>query len=88
VGFAFADLQAGVPVSSIVRFIPGNTVEVLISAIGLRYCFDGLPRLNSLRALTRYAFFAVVLAPFTGAFFNAHGIARNYWTGWKVVFFV
>jgi PAS domain S-box-containing protein len=86
VGFAFADLQAGVPLSSIVRFIPGNTIEVLISAIGLRYCFDGLPRLNSVRALTKYAFFAVVLAPFTGAFFNAHEIFRDYWTGWKVVF--
>ena len=33
VGFAFADLQAGVPLSSIAWFIPGNTVEVLIAAI-------------------------------------------------------
>src|SRR3954463_3148660 len=48
-GFALADLQAGVPLSSIARFIPGNTVEVLISAVGLRYCFDGVPRLNSVR---------------------------------------
>jgi len=86
VGFAFADLQAGVPLSSIARFIPGNTVEVLISAIGLRYCFDGLPRLNSVRALVKYSFFAVFLAPFAGAFISAHGIARDYWTGWKIVF--
>jgi PAS domain S-box-containing protein len=86
VGFAFADLQAGVPLSSIARFIPGNTVEVLISAIGLRYCFDGLPRLNSVKALVKYSFFAVVLAPFAGAFISAHGIARDYWTGWKIVF--
>ena len=43
VGFAVADLQAGVPLSSIVRFIPGNTVEVLISAVGLKYCFNGVP---------------------------------------------
>jgi PAS domain S-box-containing protein len=86
VGFALADLQAGVPLSSIARFIPGNTVEVLISAIGLRYCFDGVPRLNSVRAVTKYSFFAVVLAPFAGAFLSAHGIARDYWTGWKIVF--
>jgi PAS domain S-box-containing protein len=86
VGFAFADLQAGVPLSSIARFIPGNTVEVLISAIGLRYCFDGLPRLNSVRALVKYSFFAVFLAPFAGAFISAHGIVRDYWTGWKIVF--
>ena len=86
VGFALADLQAGVPLSSIARFIPGNTVEVLISAVGLRYCFDGVPRLNSVRALAKYSFFAIVLAPFAGAFFSAHGIAREYWTGWKIVF--
>jgi PAS domain S-box-containing protein len=86
VGFAVADLQAGVPLSSIAWFIPGNTVEVLISAIGLRYCFDGVPRLNSVRALAKYSFFAVVLAPFAGAFLSAHGIAHDYWTGWKIVF--
>jgi len=86
-GFALADLQAGVPLSSVAWFIPGNTVEVLISAIGLRYCFDGLPRLNSVRALAKYSFFAVVLAPFAGAFLSAHGIGSDYWTSWKIVFF-
>src|SRR5882672_10223662 len=86
VGFAVADLQAGVPLSSIARFIPGNTVEVFISAVGLRYCFDGVPRLNSVRALAKYSFFAIVLAPFAGAFLSAHGVARDYWVGWKIVF--
>jgi len=86
VGFAVADLQAGVPLSSIARFIPGNTVEVLISAIGLRYCFAGVPRLNSVRALLKYSFFAIVLGPSAGAFFSASGIARDYWMGWKIVF--
>lgn len=84
-GFAVADLQAGVPMSSIAWFIPGNTIEVLIAAIGLRYCFDGLPRLNSVTALAKYSFFAIILAPLTGAFFSAHGIARDYWTGWTIV---
>jgi PAS domain S-box-containing protein len=84
-GFALADLQAGVPLSSIAWFIPGNTVEVLISAIGLRYCFDGMPRLNSVRALAKYSFFAIVLAPFAGAFLSAHGIGRDYWMSWKIV---
>jgi PAS domain S-box-containing protein len=86
VGFAVADLQAGVPLSSIAWFIPGNTVEVLISAIGLRYCFNGVPRLNSVSALAKYSFFAIVLAPFAGAFLSAHGIVRDYWTGWKICF--
>ena len=85
-GFALVDLQAGVPLSSIGWFIPGNTVEVLISALGLRFCFDGPPRLDSVKGLAKYCFFAVFLAPFAGAFLSAHGIARNYWTGWKVVF--
>jgi PAS domain S-box-containing protein len=86
VGFALADLQAGVRLSSIAWFVPGNSVEVLVSALGLRYCFDGMPRLNSVRALAKYSFVAVVLAPFAGAFFSAHGIASDYWTGWKIVF--
>ena len=30
VGFALADLQAGVPLRSIVWFVPGNTVEVFM----------------------------------------------------------
>jgi PAS domain S-box-containing protein len=86
VGFAVADLQAGVPPSSIVWFIPGNIVEVLISAIALRYCFDGVPRLNSVKALAKYSVFAIVLAPFAGAFLSAHGIGHDYWTSWKIVF--
>jgi PAS domain S-box-containing protein len=86
VGFAVADLQAGVQLSSITWFIQGNTVEVLISAIGLRYCFDGVPRLNSVRTLAKYSLFAVVLAPFAGAFLSANGIGRDYWTSWKIVF--
>jgi len=43
VGFAAADLHSGVPLSTIAWFVPGNTAEVLISAVGLRYCFDGVP---------------------------------------------
>jgi PAS domain S-box-containing protein len=85
VGFALADLQVGVPLSLIVRFIPGNTVEVLISAIGLRYCFNGVPKLNSVKALAKYALFAIVLAPSAGAFFSAQSVARDYWMGWKIV---
>ena len=39
-----------------------------------------------MRALAKYSFFAIILGPFAGAFFSAHGIARDYWTGWKIVF--
>lgn len=85
-GFALADLRAGVPLSSIPWFVLGNTLEVLTAAIGLRYCFEGVPRLNSLKALVKYSVFAVVLAPIAGAFLSAHGISRIYWTGWMTVF--
>src|SRR6185369_1683396 len=86
VGFAVADLQAGVPLSSIAWFVPGNTVEVLISALGLRYCFDGVPRLNSVNAFAKYFSFAILLGPFAGAFLSAHGIGHDYWRSWKIVF--
>ena len=67
-GFALADLQAGVPLSSIVRFIPGNTVEVLISALGLRYCFNGVPRLNSVGPWPSIRFLPLSLGPSQGHF--------------------
>jgi PAS domain S-box-containing protein len=84
--FAFYDLEAGVPIRSIAWFIPANTVQVLTSALCLRYCFHGMPRLNSVKALAKYSFFAVILAPCLAAFFSAHGIEGNYWEGWKVCF--
>ncbi len=83
-GFALADQQAGVPLSAIAWFIPGNTVEVLIAALGLRYCFEGVPRLNSVKTLATYSLFAIVLGPLGGAFLSARGISHVYWTGWKI----
>jgi len=82
--FAIADIQAGLPLGSVTWFIPGNTTEVLIAALGLRYSFDGVPRLNSVKALAKYSFFAILLAPLAGAFLNAHGISHDYWTGWRI----
>ena len=84
--FALYDLEAGVPIRSIAWFIPANTVQVLTSALCLRYCFDGIPRLNSVKAIAKYSFFAVMLAPCLAAFFSAYGIEGSYWEGWKVCF--
>ena len=84
--FALYDLEAGVPVRSIAWFIPANTVQVLTSALCLRYCFHGIPRLNSVKAIAKYSFFAVILAPCLAAFFSAHGIEGSYWEGWRVSF--
>ena len=84
--FALYDLEAGVPISSIAWFIPANTVQVLTSALCVRYCFHGIPRLNSVTAIAKYSFFAVILAPCLAAFFSAYGIEGSYWEGWKVCF--
>ena len=85
--FVVYDLGVGVPLRSIAWFVPANTVQVLTSALCLRYFFDGVPRLNSLKALAKYSIFAVILAPFGAAFLSASGIeAGNYWDGWRICF--
>jgi len=85
-GFVLYDLHAGVPATSIAWFIPADTIQVLIAAIGLRYCFEGVPRLNNINSLAKYSFFAVLLAPFSAAFVSAPGIPGNYWTSWRISF--
>ncbi|HWY71929.1 MAG TPA: MASE1 domain-containing protein [Terriglobales bacterium] len=85
-GFILYDLHAGVPVSSTAWFIPADTVQVLIAALGLRYYFDRVPRLNNVDSLAKYCYFAVFLAPFTAAFISARGIAGPYWTSWRISF--
>ncbi len=84
--FVFYDLQAGVPIGSIAWFIAADTVQVLTAAFCLRYFFDGVPRLNSVKALSKYLFFAVLLAPFAAAFLSAFGIHGDYWTSWRISF--
>jgi PAS domain S-box-containing protein len=84
--FVICDLQAGVPISSVAWFILADTVQVLITAFCVSYFFGGVPRLNSVAALTKYAFFAVILAPYAAAFFSAFGIPGDYWTSWRISF--
>jgi PAS domain S-box-containing protein len=86
-GFVVYDLQAGVTLHSIAWFLPADTVEVLIAALGLGYFFKGVPRLNSGNALAYYLFFAVILPSFVAAFFSARGIGSDYWDGWRICFF-
>ena len=85
-GFVIYDLEVGVPIGSIAWFMLADTVQVLIAALGLRYCFDGVPRLNSVLALAKYSFFAVFLAPVAAAFLGASGIGGEYWNGWRICF--
>ena len=85
--FVVYDLQAGVTLRSIAWFIPADAVEVLVATLCLRYFFHGVPRLNSVKNLTKYLLCAVVLAPITAAFISARGIALDYWSGWRICFF-
>jgi len=87
VGFVLFDVQAGVPISSITWFILADTVQVLTAALCLSYFFDGVPQLNSVKAVSKYAFSALLLAPSAGAFISAIGIPGNYWNSWSVSFF-
>ncbi len=72
---------------SIVWLILSNAVEVLTAVLCLSSSFDGVPRLNSVKALAKYSFYAVFLAPFAGAFLGALSTSGHYWASWKVAFF-
>ena len=84
--FVLYDLQAGVRIGSIAWFVLADTVQVLTAAFCLNYFFGGVPRLNSVKALSKYLFFAVLLAPFAAAFLSAFGIQGDYWTSWRISF--
>src|SRR6202158_2104831 len=84
--FVVYDLQAGLPIRSIAHFVLADIVEVLTAALCLSYSFDGVPRLNSVRALAKYSFFAVILAPFTAALFGTSAMPGDYQTRWKISF--
>jgi PAS domain S-box-containing protein len=85
--FVVYDLQGGLSIGSTLWLILADTVEVLIAALCVSYSFDGVPRLNSVQALARYSFFAVILAPFAGAFVGAVALNGDYWINWRVSFF-
>jgi PAS domain S-box-containing protein len=85
--FALYDLQSGISPHSTALLILSDFVEVLTAAWGLSYAFGGVPRLDSVRALAKYACIAVVLAPFTAAFFGALASSGSYWTSWRISFF-
>ena len=87
IGFLLYDLQGGAPTHAIAWLVLSNAVEVLTAAWCLRIAFDGVPRLNSVKAFAKYSFYAVFLAPFVGAFFGALSSSGNYWATWKVAFF-
>jgi PAS domain S-box-containing protein len=81
------NMQTGLTIRWSALLILSDTVEVLTAALCLSYAFGGVPRLNSVRALAKFSLFAVILAPFIGAFAVALATNRNYWASWRVSFF-
>jgi PAS domain S-box-containing protein len=86
-GFVLYDLQTGVPLGSIAKLILADTAEILIAAFCLNHYFNGVPRLNSLKALAKYSFFAIILAPLSVSLIGAFAFRGEYWVRWRVGFF-
>ncbi|HEY6373492.1 MAG TPA: MASE1 domain-containing protein, partial [Candidatus Sulfotelmatobacter sp.] len=84
--FVVYNLQTSMPIRSIIVFLLSDAVEVLTAAMGLNYAFGGVPQLSSVKALVKYSLFAVILAPFTGAFFGALATHGEYWRSWRISF--
>jgi len=84
--FILEDLQTGQTIRSIAWLILSDAVEVITAAFCLSYFFEGVPRLNSVKALAKFSLFAVILAPSLGAFFVSLAVNGNYWTNWWISF--
>ena len=85
--FILFNLQKGLPGRSIFWLSLSDVVEILTAAWGLSYVFKGVPQINNVKALTKYSFFAGILAPASGAFFGAMATRGSYWTSWRISFF-
>ena len=86
-GAAVENLQLGFTLGATGLFFLANTIEFLIFGLGLGYSFNGVPRLNSLKALGKYCFFAAFLAPLVGALIGANASSGSYTVNWRIWFF-
>jgi PAS domain S-box-containing protein len=85
-GFLLYDLQAGVSIQSTAWLILADVLEVLVAAWGVSYALNGLPRLNSLKALARYSFFTVILASLVVSVVGSQGFQGHRWITWRISF--
>src|SRR5579863_2995451 len=87
-GFVLYDVEVGLGLRSTALLVVSDTVEVLIAALGVSYCFHGLrPRLNDVKSLARYSLFAVILAPLASAFIATPPFGADYWIRWGIAVF-
>lgn len=85
-GFLLYDLQVGVPISSLAWLILADTLEILVAAWGVSYSLDGVPRLNSLKALAKYSFYTVFLASLIVSTIGIYGLNGDRWISWRISF--
>ena len=86
--FAVNDIQAGLTIRTRALLILSDTLDVGIAVFCLSYAFEGVPRLNSVRALAKFSLCAVILPPLIGASFVALAIGKgDFWVSWRISFF-
>src|SRR6516164_3918279 len=86
--FAVNDIQAGLTIRTRALLILSDALDVSIAVFCLSYAFEGVPRLNSVRALAKFSLCAVIAAPLIGAFFVSLAVGKeNYWVSWRISFF-
>ncbi len=87
-----AQVQSNVPPVMILCWFISNSCEALIGAGCVRYFFDPPVRLDRLRDVGIFCFFAAFLAPFLSSFLDAGFVALNqfghdtYWRVWRIRF--
>ena len=78
-GFAGYDMQERLPIRATVLLLTGDSIEILLAALGVRYVFGGAPRLNSVKSLAKYSLFAIILGPISVASTTASGLEGDSW---------
>ena len=84
VGFVAYDLEAGVPIRSIAWLVLTDILEILVAAWGVNYFLNGLPQLNCLNALLKYAFCAVILASLVAASVGCYSLPGDRSISWRI----
>jgi PAS domain S-box-containing protein len=85
-GFLVYDVQAGVSYPAIAWLIFADILEILVVAWGVSYALNGVPRLNSLKALARYSFFTLLVGPLVVSLIGLQGLKGDPWISWRMSF--
>lgn len=72
-------LHTGVPLPTALGWFLGNTSEALVGALCITHFRKGAPLFDSIRGVTVFLVFGVLLAPFVTSFLDAGVVLR---TGW------